>query len=220
MENPEVKIIEQIIADLFGLRQKYLDFEIQTTVQLFLAQLSFFQTSANIATALVGIGIATTFIKLSVFSICSLVSFLLLILYISSYVREVIDSETNLLFINRRLVFEKTEEGIAKGREAIKSKDFDAFFDYVKGQLKKEKDDKKFLKYTGEITNFLFIFGLLIGFSALIYDSWQFFRDFSILFFSTIIILSVSISFLDWGQKVTIYLSKLFNWFKKPFHSA
>lgn len=208
MTQEERDQIKKTIGELFNLRDKYFDFQINTKFQLGLAQLDLFKTLSTIVIALLGIGYVFD-AKFNKDFLFISTAFILIVLFGTiSFIRESIDSEDKSLEDNEILIKEKTEETIRKSVEALEKDDFNIYFDFVKQKATEFHPQKEDLLYTGEIFNFLLY--LSIFFLTLSYLSPKF--DFSIwsIQTATAIVLAYVLSHTEWSTKMIRIFSKKF----------
>lgn len=213
MNESKRKIIENSIQDAFALKERFADFEVGFLNQLLFAQLDLLKNLASIIIAVIGVGYLFGKISVNVFSLSGFLFSFFSLIFIFSYVKEVIDKQAEGLKVAAKEIDKKTDESIEKSVEAIKSDNESIHFDYIKEECTKIKELDSELNYIGEIILFLF-FGILFSvIGIVVVEKFEVRLVYQLLILALILIISWQMSFREWS----IVLIKVLSRKIKPF---
>ncbi len=162
---------EYLIETLKGsnaLRKEYSDFQINASLQLSLSYIQFFQSLGAISLAIIGIGISIDAILINLWTVIALILALILVVYASSFSREIMDDQLNGLIEGAKEINIKTREIDSRVVRAFEEDNINLFLDYAKSNIKEDSSSsskKELIDFKGEIA-LLVLFNLL-GFGVL-----------------------------------------------------
>lgn len=212
MNQGHKEIIEQARKDAFDFRKEFFAYKRDTSIQLLFAQFGQFNSMCSIGIALMILGLGTSFIRIDIFSITSLLSLLCLIIYSNSYIRERIDQISKGIEEEERFVLKITEQTIDLTTKAELQDNEDIFFDFAKEEGSKKRKNQVLPIYAGEISNLLLFEGVFAGMFSFILRSQE---QSNFVLFIFITLFSVFLSFWNWNNFITKKLSIFFEFIKK-----
>ncbi|KKP83673.1 MAG: hypothetical protein UR82_C0019G0001, partial [Candidatus Moranbacteria bacterium GW2011_GWF1_35_5] len=184
------------------------DFEVNFLNQLLFAHLDLLKNLASIIIAIIGIGYLFEKISVNIFSVFGFMLSMFSLIFIFSYIKEVIDKQANGLKIAAKEVENKTDESIEKAVEALKKDDESIHFDYAEMELAKINDLDSELNYIGEVVLFLF-FGILFSVMGIILvEKVEIGLLYQLLMLALILIVSWQMSFKEWSINLIKIFSK------------
>lgn len=215
MNEDKRKVLENSIQDAFKLRERFNDFEVGFLNQLLFEQLDLLKNLASIIIAVIGIGYLFEKISMSLFSISGFLFSVSSLIFIFSYIKEVIDKQAEGLKIAEKEIRNKTDESIEKAVEAIRKNKDSIYFDYAEKEYVKIKDLKSELNYIGEIILFLF-FGIMFSVMGIVLvEKAEIGMLYQLIILALILIISWQMSFREWSIKLVELLSKKIKCFSK-----
>ncbi len=208
MNEEHRKVIENTIQDSFKLKDRFHDFEANFSGQLLFEHLDLLKNLASIIIAVIGIGYLLGRVGINVFSTSAFLFSIVSLIFIFSYIREVIDRQAKGLKTADSMIKNKTDEAIEKAVEAIKKDDASISFDYAKKEYAKIKDSNSEMNYAGEIALFLFYCILFSVIGIIFAEKFPIDAVLQWLIFSFILAISWQMSFREWSIRLVGIFSK------------
>lgn len=194
-------------------------YRVNAELQLLISQLQYFQSIAAISLAGISILLATGSISQSFWWISAAVVAVVLIIYISTSVREIIDSKANELVETSDHLNQTHQELIDKLREVERTGEINDYKVYLKNLTRRMKSEPVPPSYDGEIVVFLFLINIFLSLVAFI-------NEFIIIqgacaLIATLILISISfcLSFISWNRKLSRAVSVFIDKIMKKFVS-
>ena len=208
MQENDKAFLKNSLEAAFKLRDDFFYHELNTRLQLYLAQTSYFQTISAILAGFAGVAVAVGITGTDTLFIIAVSSSLLTLIITTSINREYIDAKDLDLRTNRKYLDKAHEDHISKIVEAVQQSDLNIYFDYAKSKSKEIESSKKNEKpgnYSGEIITFIFYFSIFINILAIILPP----IDTSTLFYilGSSLIVSAFAGFFDWSMSLAIFFS-------------
>ncbi len=202
MNEDQRQVLITALSDSYALKGRFSDFELDTKRALLQSQLQFFQSLGGICLALLAIGLGTNNLDKNVWTIGAIIFSLLLLIYTSTYSREIIDLQDEELGKAKKFVEMEQKQIEDKIVEALDKNDNAVWENYARSKISLMKDKKETLLVTGEIALFLFFNAIFWGFLS-VADI-----NFNCFILVGILVLSYFIVFKNWVIKLTKFLSR------------
>ena len=205
MNEDHKKIIEDAIRDGFKMKDKYSDYEINSSFQLLLNQLDLLRTISTLVVAVLGVGF---FLKEQLnlnFLVVSLIFSVITIVGTISYTREISDYEAKTIKSQGDKLKEKIDTITNKAVESIQKGDPEIFFGFAEKEASAQYLKERLI-YAGEIFTFSFYSSIAFLILAFFAEKYQF----SLISLGTVLVLTFVwlISFKNWIRNVVDVLSK------------
>jgi hypothetical protein len=207
MTDEEKNLLKEGLKDSSAFQDVFFNFKMQSKFQLLLNQLQFTQSLGGIALALVAIGVGTSKIELSIWTLFSIGFASALLIYSSSLHREIIDLNDRGLNETSDLLKSKHSQLIEKVTESLEKDDYNIYYNYLKNDVNSSKE-VLISHQIGEIVVFLFLNTL--GFGLLSILNLQIDLINQLVFIIIILLGTYLISFKEWSYRLTTLLSKPF----------
>jgi hypothetical protein len=205
MEQKERDFLARQYNTVCELEHEFFLFKENTKVQLLSNQLQYFQSLAGIALAIIAILFGTKLIHFSICWLLAAITALLLIIYVSTNVRESNDRLDKSLNNDQLSLTQKRKEVEDIIFSAIDQNDLSIFHSYINRSFEVEDSETS---YSGEIAIFLFL--LMIFWCMLAFI----FHEFSVPYYLAILLTAIGIFFcfifsmFDWNLKMTEFMSR------------
>lgn len=208
VEEEQRKAMMEAYESVASIEEEFFVFHQQTKVQFLIGQFQLFQSLATIILAFVAIMFVSNDRFLNNWMIASGVLSLMLLIYVTGFIRETLDEHDRALIDTDRMLDQEKRTLKKVIAESLKWNDFLHFQEYVQMQsaLKRAKEE---LSFAGEIALFLFNCSLLSGLISMVKMS-QFLQGVSDLLLVILIIsLSIILSSTVWCTRFTKNISGL-----------
>lgn len=206
MKPEDQEFLKNTLKESSNFHFEFFKFNMQTKVQLTLAQIQFSLTLGSIALAILAIGFGTQKLNISVWSILSSTFALILLIWAITLYREIIDNQDKSLLDADANLSDTRNRLYEKVLEAKQKDDINIFLNHIRSEAKEENKIPTETNQVGEFSVFLILNTIFFGIISLLKPTKD--LQLSLFLIAMSLLFSYYISFKDWSMKLINRISK------------